>query len=52
MEQKSKAIKDWNKNKIEQKQLKDNINADLFVKTLKLVIIGEVDKEVLKNFYK
>lgn len=51
MEQ-SKVLKDWKNNRIEQRQLKDNINTDLFVKALKLVIIGEVDKEVLDKFYK
>lgn len=51
MEQ-SKILKDWNRNKIEHKELKDNINTDLFVKALKCVINGYVDKKVLENFYK
>ena len=52
MNKDSNLLKDWKSNKTKQKQLKDNINTDLFVKTLKQVIIGEVDKEVLDKFYK
>lgn len=51
MEQ-SKVLKDWKSNKVERKQLKDNINTDLFIKALKCVINGYVDKKVLDNFYK
>lgn len=51
MEQ-SKILNDWNKAKIKPRELKDNVNTDLFVKALKSVMCGYVDKEVLENFYK
>lgn len=48
----SKVLNDWKSNKIKQKQLKDNIDKDLFIKAIKSVINGYVDKKVLENFYK
>lgn len=48
----NKVLNDWKSNKTKQRELKDNINTDLFVKTLKQVITGYVDKEVLDKFYK
>lgn len=52
MNKDSKVLNDWKSNKTEQRQLKDNIDTDLFIKAIKSVIIGEVDKEVLDKFYK
>lgn len=52
MNKDNNLLNDWNKNKIEHKELKDNINTDLFIKALKCVINGYVDKKVLENFYK
>lgn len=48
----NKVLNDWKSNKVEHKELKDNINTDLFIKALKCVINGYVDKEVLDKFYK
>lgn len=52
MNKDNNLLNDWKSNKTKQRQLKDNINTDLFIKALKCVINGYVDKEVLDKFYK
>lgn len=52
MNKDSKVLNDWKSNKTKQRELKDNVDKDLFIKALKCVINGRVDKEVLDKFYK